>query len=259
MASPATNSLTYNGYIEAVATLAVLQTQTIDGVVQGVDAPFNELVPSMLDYAELRISRDLDLISQQNSNSYSLIIGNNYLTIPTGDFVTIQTMEIANSGVSQPLLPVSKEYIQNIYGSGGTQGLPQYFAPYGGDRATAGQTSNLFILGPYPDQNYSVLVTGTMRMPSLYQSANPMDAATGTTFISVWLPDLLITASMIFISLYQRNFSATSNDPEMPGSYELQYGNLLKGALVEESRKRLQAAAWTAYAPAPVATPNRGQ
>jgi hypothetical protein len=63
---------------------------------------------------------------------------------------------------------------------------------------------------------------------------------------------------MIYISQYQRNFAPTSNDPEMPGSYEAQYQALLKGAGVEVSRKKFQAAAWSSYSPAPVATPTRG-
>ena len=258
MSTPQTNALTYNGWVQEVANLAVMQTTTVNGIVQGVDASFNELIPGALNYAELRIQRDADLISLQNSNSYTLTAGNNYLTIPVSDFVTIQTIEITVNNVPTPLLPASKEFMQNVYGAGGTEGPPAYFAPYGGDRSTAGQTSNLFIVGPYPDSNYPVLVTGTMRMPSLYQNATQALANTAYTFISTWLPDLLIQASMIYVAQYQRNFSANSNDPQMPGSYENQYQALLKGTLTEESRKRLQAAAWTAYSPAPIASPTRG-
>jgi uncharacterized protein YjlB len=64
---------------------------------------------------------------------------------------------------------------------------------------------------------------------------------------------------MVYISAYQRNFSGmAANDPQMPVSYESQYQTLLKGAMVEEARKKFQSAGWTSMSPAPVAAPSRG-
>jgi hypothetical protein len=65
-------------------------------------------------------------------------------------------------------------------------------------------------------------------------------------------------ASMIFISGYQRNFGRQSDDPQMAQSYETQYMTLLKGATVEEFRKKYQSSGWTSMSPSPVATPGRG-
>lgn len=253
MATPAPVALTWNGYVAQVCNMAVVATTTVSGVLQGVDPETNVLLPQACNYAELRIQRDLDLNASLTSNAYTFTAGNNVLSIPVGDFVALQTLSV--SGV--PLIPVSKEFIQNVYGTNANPGSPQYFAPYGGDMATAGNTSNNFIVGPYPDSNYPVAVTGTIRLPSLYQSATTPLAAAATTFISTWLPDLLIQASMIYVSEYQRQFSGASNDPDMPGSYELQYGNLLKGALVEEARKKFSASAWSAMSPPVVASPSR--
>ena len=72
-------------------------------------------------------------------------------------------------------------------------------------------------------------------------------------------PDLLIMASMIYVSLYQRNFSAAAgaNDPMMAGSYEAQYQTLLKGAVELENRKKFRGSAWSSQSQSPVATPNR--
>jgi hypothetical protein len=177
------------------------------------------------------MQRDLDFLSTQISNSsYSLTSGNNTLTIPTSSFVSLQTFEVIDgSGNSTPLLAIGKEYIQNVYGGGSTTGLPKYFAVYGGDSATTGKTSR----------------------------STPLSAANTTTFISVYLPDLFIMASMIYISAYQRNFGRQSDDPQMAQSYESQYQALKASALVEENRKKFEAAAWTAYSPSPVASPTR--
>ena len=220
--------LTYSTYVEQIATMAV---------VQSTDVNYLTIVPSMIDYAELRMQRDLDFLSTQISNSsYSLTSGNNTLTIPTSSFVSLQTFEVIDgTGNSTPLLAIGKEYIQNVYG---------------GDSATTGKTSQHIIVGPTSDSTYSVLLTGTVR-------STPLSAANTTTFISVYLPDLFIMASMIYISAYQRNFGRQSDDPQMAQSYESQYQALKASALVEENRKKFEAAAWTAYSPSPVASPTR--
>jgi hypothetical protein len=255
---PNTTPLTYNGYVTQIATMAVVNTTTTAGVVVGVDDAFNAIIPQMLNYAELRLQRDLDLLPTQTTDSYVLTSGSNELTISTDDFVTIQTILLDDGTGNVPLLPTTKEFLQNVYGSSSNTGVPSYYAMYGGDRATGGNTDNNIILGPWPDSNYTVTLTGTIRAPTLYTFATTQDASTETTFISTYLPDLLIMASMIYISAFQRNFGRESDDPAMAQSYESQYQALLKGATIEEFRKKFQASAWSSMSPSPVATPSRG-
>jgi hypothetical protein len=260
MTTPATTPLTYNGYVTAVGTMAVLPVQTVGGIVSTTDTQFNAVIPQMLNYAELRIQRDLDLLQSQVENtSYSLSSGGNLIQIGINDFVTIQTFSVINGTARTPLLPVTKQYIQNVYPDSTTTGQPAYFAMYGGDAATYGDLYQNVIVGPYPDKTYSLVLTGTIRLQSLNaNSANSTAASTNTTWISTYLPDLLLQASMIFISQYQRNFGPTRNDPQMGPSYEAQYQTLLKGATVEEARKKFQSTGWASESPAVVATPSRG-
>ena len=221
-------------------------------VVPTTDTNFQIILPQMISYAELRMQRDLDFLSTQISNSsYSLTAGNGTLTIPTSQFVVMETFEVIDgSGSSAPLLPVGKEFIQNVYGTGSATGLPQYFAVYGGDSATTGLTSQNMIVGPIPDLNYAIRLTGTVR-------SAPLSATNTQTYISVYLPDMFIMASMIYISAYQRNFGRLNDDPAMAQTYESQYQSLLKSAMVEENRKKFESAAWTSYSPAPFAAPTR--
>ena len=236
-------SLTYSSYVQQIATLAVVPV---------TDPNYTIIIPSMIDYAELRMQRDLDFLSTQISTSaYTFTSGNNQLTLPTSQFIVPQTFEVIDgSGNSTPLLAVGKEFIQNVYGSGSTTGLPQYFAVYGGDTATTGNTSQYMIVGPTPNSNYSVCLTGTVR-------SAPLSATNTTTYISTYLPDMFIFASMIYISAYQRNFGRANDDPAMAQTYESQYQALKVSALTEENRKKFEAAAWTSYSPAPAATPSR--
>lgn len=251
MTTNAPIALTYNGYVTQIATMAVMTTQEVSGVVSGADSYFNAILPQALNYAELRIQRDLDLLPSLTSNSYSLTASNNILQISVNDFVTVQTL--FSNGT--PLLAVSREYLQNVYGTNTITGAPIFFSMVGGDQATGGNTYNNIMVGPFPDQNYAISVYGTMRLPSLINYATNGPADTGTTFISAHLPDLLIQASMIYISQFQRNFGLVmGNDPQMPGAYEAQYEQLLKGAMTEEARKKFSSVEWTAYSPSPTAS-----
>jgi hypothetical protein len=238
------NALTYNGFISAIAVLAVTQTtvNSVDstGTLHFVEPNLDSIVPQMLNYAELRIQRDLDLLSLQAPKTapYVLTFGNNTLQIPSSDILIVQNMQVADGTKITPMTPVSKEWIQAIYDDSTITGAPRYFAPLGGDDASDGLTSLLFMIGPYPDKAYSITVTGMKRAASLFRFGGTPQTNTGVTFISTYLPDLLLMASMIFVSAHQRNFSSAGSDPQMPVNYEQQYQTLLKTASIEEMRKR---------------------
>jgi len=237
-----TTGLTYSQYVTQIATMAV---------VPETDPNYVIILPQMITFAENMICRDLDFLSTQGSRTYTMTTGASQLTIPTSDFITIQTVSVTSGTNTIPLLPVAKEYIQNVYGGSGFNGTPALFAVYGGDVATTGNTSQYIIVAPWPDQNYPTLITGTMRPASL-------SATNTTSFISTYLPDLLIMASMVYISAYQRNFGRANDDPQMAVTYQSEYQRLLGAAQVEEARKKFQSAAWTSYSPAAAASPTRG-
>ena len=261
MSTPNTVSLTYNAYVTQIAALAAYQTQSVSSVVQlfdGNGSTLNNVVPQMLNYAELRIQRDLDLSqSLTNNSTLSLTSGSNLLTMDVNDFITIQDMSYVSGTTTNSILPASKFFIQAVYPDSSVQGPPAYFAPYGGDASTTGATSQLFIVGPTPDASYALSINGTVRMISLNSFNTTGPAATNLTFISAYLPDLLLQASMIYLAEYQRNFGRASDDPAMAMSYESAYQALLKGAMTEENRRKLWASAWTALSVPVNATANR--
>lgn len=262
MTTPATNPLSYNAYIQSVGVLAVEQTVETSGIYGFVNSPLQIIVPQMLNYAEQRIARDLELLSSQTSNIYTLTSGVNVFPLPVNDFQTVQTLEIvqiSNGTVvdSCPLTQASKEFIQNVYGGMISADTPMYFAMYGDNFGDEQDTVTNILLGPPPNYAYSLRVTGMAAQPSLYQNASTGTADTAYTYISQWYPDMLIMASMIFISAYQRNFSATSDSPEMGQSYEKQYQALRLGAIPLENRRKGQASGWSSYGTPIAATPTR--
>lgn len=258
----ATNPLSYNAYVTQIGVMAVVATNAVGGVVQGVDDSFNAILPQMLNYSELRIQRDLDLLPSQASNDYTLSAGNPILPIPIDDFFTVQTINILQaSGATvvngAPLLPVSREFIQNCYAGIASAGTPLYFAMIGDNFGDGANSFNNVLLGPTPNYAYTARVSGTIRVPSLYKYASINVADSTYTYISEFYPDLLIMASMIYISAFQRNFSATSDSTEMGLSYEKQYQALRLGAISEENRKKQMGSAWSSYSTPTSATPTR--
>lgn len=236
-------SLTYAQFVTQVAEMMVVTPTNPD---------FLAILPEMIDYTELRMQRDLDLLATITSNtSFPLTALQRSVTFTQGTFVTIQDVNIItpvgtsnpNSGTRNPCLAVAKEYLDFVYPDNSTATLPTYFAPF---------NQNTLYFGPWPDQNYSLELVGTVRF-------TPLSATNTTNFLSIYFPDIYVVAAMIWASLFQRNFSASqaSNDPAMAGSYEAQYEALLKSALVEEKRKLFQSVAWTSQSPSPVATPSR--
>jgi len=244
-----TTGLSYNGtvsgtasYIQQIAELAV---------VDQTDANYLAIMPMMITYAENRMYRDIDFLFTSTAiTGYSVSAGSRQITIPDGVVVVSEQINLItpsgqsnpDSGTRTPLLPTTKEYLDAVYGSSTATGIPQYFAPF---------NDNLFLVGPFANQNYFVEIVGTYRPASL-------SASNLTTFISLYLPDVFIMASMIYISAYQRNFGRQSDDPAMAQSYETQYQTLLKGAVVEEARKKFEASGWSSQSPSPVASPSRG-
>ena len=230
-----TTGLTYSQYVDQIANLAIVPT---------TDPNFQILIPQMVTYAENRIYRDLDLLSTVTTYTQAATAsGVRNVTIPQGTFVTIQNVNaLTNTTTRNPLLPVTKEFLDNVWGASTNSALPKYFALL---------NDTTIIFGPWPNAIYPLEIIGTIRPDSL-SSTNT------TTFISLYLPDLFIMASMIFVSGYQRNFSRASDDPQMAVSYESQYQTLLKGAMVEEYRKKFESVGWTSMSPSPVAAPTRG-
>lgn len=237
-----TTGLTYSTFTTQIATLAV---------VDPANADFLTVLPMAITYAENRMYRDLDLNQTSVSiTGYSLSAGSRLISVPAGTLVVTEQLNIItpvgtidpNAGVRTPLLPVTKEFLDATFGDSTYRTAPKYFVPF---------DDNVFLVGPYPDQNYSVELVGTARPASL-------SGTNTTTFLSTYFPDLMVMAAMIYISGYQRNFGKQSDDPTMAVSYETQYQTLLKAAKEEEERKTFKGPGWTAESATPNASPTRG-
>ena len=225
----------------------------------------------MLNYAELRIQRDLDLTAVSTAEGYTtnpayvIPASSGNVSIPIDDWIVINSIDLLNlNGSNQvistsSLIPVSIDYIHNCCNGLSSSGTPKYFCVTGDNyQSVPFSTVNWTIrVGPSSNKAWPISIRGLKRQPSLYKYASPGIADTSYTYISTYYPDMLMMASMIYVSAFQRNFSATSDDPQMPMNYEKQYQALRLGAIPEENRKKQQGSGWTAFSTPVSATPTR--
>lgn len=230
-------------YTTYVATIANLLP------VSATDTGFVQILPTIIADAELRTYRSLDLVdTSARDSSSTFTTSTRTFNLPTsiGTFIVVDEINVITpAGTTNPelgtrnqLVPTSDELLNAIWPSVSGSTVPQYFAMINQDT---------IIVGPFPDQAYTVEVVGTQR-PA------PLSASVATTILTQFFWDLLISASMVVASAYQKNFGAGTDDPKMAVTWESHYQSLLADAKTEEARKMFTSQGWSAKSPIPSST-----
>jgi hypothetical protein len=233
-------AMDYTNYIQSIANLTALANPALP--VADMPPEFQQIIPQMIDFAEKKIYRELDVIDTIWS-SQSTLTRKSRVVIPPparyGSYITFQNVSILIPSPPQrvQLQPVTIQYLNSVWGTEATLAVPLYFAPYRQDA---------FFVGPYPDKNYTFEVLGTYR-------PEPLSPSHPETFLTEYMPDIFLAASMIFISSYMRDFGAASDNPQQAQSWEAQYNNLVKGAMLESLRQKFAGPAWTSLSAIPIA------
>lgn len=242
-------ALTYNSFVSEIATLTVISSTVL---VSG-DTNFSGIINGIIDYAEGRIYRDLDLVSVSvldTSVSCSSGVRSIFLSTTQGQMLAINGLNLLTSAGATssyatrvPLMPASQAVVDAIYPSATSSncGQPQFFYRLG---------DNQLILGPTPDQAYGTEVVASVR-------PNALSSGNSSTWLTQNVPELMIAAGMIFAAGYMRDFGSQGDDPKMAQSWEAQYNTLMKSAAIDSMRMKFEAEAWTSQSPAPIATPPR--
>lgn len=232
--------MNYTSYIAQIANLMAADPTTPE---------FQLMVQGMIPYAENRIYRELDLLNTVVANSTgSLVAGSRSFTLPSNVgssiFYTVTGVNVitpagssADAGTRNQLAAVSMDYLNAVWNSNDVLALPKEFA-----------MTNQFniIVGPWPDQNYTIEIVGTVQ-PVPLSETNP------TTFLTTYLADLFTAASMVFASGYMRDFGSQADNPQQAQSWESQYQTLFKSATLLELRKKWAGPGWTPFSAVPIA------
>ena len=236
-------SLNYSDYVNTLTNLAPVPSG---------DPGFTTDLPSIIDDAEQRLYRDLQLLNTVVVDSSSTLSTNTRsFNLPSalGTYVVVETINVITPagttnpdlGTRNPMTPVSRSVLDFLYPNSTASSVPGYFA-----MVTQGQIT----VGPWPDAAYTVEVLGTQR-PA------PLSASNVTTLLSVYFPDLLVAASMIRLEAFMKNYGATVDDPKAGVTWEQHYNALLGSAQTEEAMKKFTAEGWSSKAPSKMATPPR--
>lgn len=234
-------ALTYNTFVTSLANMLV---------VGPTDANYLLAMPNIIDDAEQRIYRELDLLSTiVRDQTGTLTPNSRNFTFPQ-HFIVSESINVfspvGTTSRRDQLVPVSREWMDLIYpdeiagGCGGAV-IPKYYAMI---------TDQQVIVGPAPDAPYIMEVVGTIR-PA------PLSNANQTTYLTLYLPDLFLAEALVFGYGYLKDFGAAVDDPRGSTTWNSHYQELWQSANTEEQRKRYASQAWTPKQPATIATPPR--
>jgi hypothetical protein len=223
-------------------------------VIPATDVNYLAAVPRIIDDAEQRIYRELDLLSTIIRTTTGLLSPNSRnFTFP--QFITVSESINVMSNINttpasgrRAMIPVSREWLDWVYPDENACGccgesIPQYYAMI---------TDQTIIVGPAPDQPYPLEVIGTIR-------PTPLSATNTTTYLTQYLPDLFFSESLIAGYGYMKDFGAAADDPRSSASWSQHYKELWESASIEEARKKYASQAWTPKMPQPqqISTPPR--
>lgn len=240
-------SYTYNQYVVNLANMLQIDPPT--------DPNYQTALPTIIDDAEQRLYRDLDLLGTILVNTAGTTTSNlRTFTFPQ-HFVVSESINIfvpagttpgANVRGRQQLIPVSREFLDaaypDDYPTGDFTGVPPHYY--------AMLTDQTIMLGPCPGAAYTLEVIGTIR-------PTPLSVTNQTTYLTQYLPDLFFAESMIVGYMYLKDAGAASDDPRSSVSWSQHYQDLWQSAAVEEGRKKYSSQAWTPKQPTVSATPPR--
>ena len=224
-------SYTYASFTTALSQEIAITETNADIVV---------MLPTFIQNAELRIYRDLDLLSTVFRDTAGVLASNTRsYTLPStfGQFVVVESVNFLSGGVRLNALTfVSREFMDYMF-SAETAPLststPRVFTRDSDQTLLVGPSVGASIVTP------NLEVVGTVR-PA------PLSAINTTTFISTNLPDLLLFASMVEAAGWMKNYGAQADDPKMGLSWEARYQGALGPAVAEEARKNFQSGSWSA-------------
>jgi hypothetical protein len=131
--------------------------------------------------AEQKIYATVELPALRKNQTGTMTSGNKYLTMPT-NMLYVYSLAVIDGSTYTYLLNKDVNFIREAYPNPSSTGLPKHYAIFDSDS---------FILGPTPDDNYSVELHFGYYPPSIVTAGNTW---LGTEFDSALLNGALVEA-----------------------------------------------------------------
>ena len=165
----------------------------IQDYTQNEETSFVSNIPTFVEQAEERLNRSIMVPELRKNVTAATTNGNFYLARPE-DFISVFSLAVVDSSGDYSFL-VDKDvnFIREAYPASSTSGLPKYYAQFDGD---FGGDSGNFILGPTPDDNYTVELHYYYDPPSI--------VTTGTSWYGDNAESALLYGSLIEAYTYMK-------------------------------------------------------
>lgn len=228
-------------YSDVTTALAILAQQNDAlGTYTFVQSPdFAAYLPRVIDYAEGRLYREIVVLATRSTEANNTV-QKGLRTLPLNLFtpqpIVVEGLALITpvgtppqSGRRWQYHKTSIDFIDMVWPQENVTMAPSS-APLG-ELWWAPLDHQTIIIAPTPDQAYIAEITGIFR-------PTPLSANNPATYLSLFYPDLFLTACMIAVAGFQRDYGGQSDDPKLALSWEQQYQALKASALEEEHRRR---------------------
>lgn len=223
--------MTYTEFVQRLLTMTMQISTDVDLMVY---------IPAIIDQAEQRIYRELNLISTVvRDSTASLTANSRNFTLPSGGgrFVTVTRVNVVTpvgstvtNGTRNPLVRSSGEMIDFLARTetGAVGQVPSMYSMV---------TDQTMIVGPAPGSAFNIEIVGTIR-PTPLSPSNP------TTFLTLYLPDLFLSGAFVETFAF-----VPKVDPAIFQAASINYQNHFVSADSEETRKRYNRSVDSARSP----------
>lgn len=173
--------------------------QAIKDFTENDETGFVTNIPVFIRAAENRIIVNVDLENFRKNATSALTQGNEYLSTPS-DFLAPFSLFVSTAGKEGFLLEKDVNFMREAYPDRTVTGTPKYYGFFDATAtAAAGQVQANFILGPTPDQAYTVELHYYYRPASLTAGAD-----NEYTWLSKNAANALLYGSLIEAYIYMK-------------------------------------------------------
>ena len=174
----------------------------VQNYLQNTETTFVSDLPKLIEQAEERILKTVNLPVFRKNVSGTLSTGNQYLSTPS-DFLDNFSLSFTNSSEQTFLMYKDVNFIREAYPNSSITGLPKHYGLF--DDTT-------FIVGPTPNADLAVELHYFYRPTSITAGAD-----SGTTWLSTNAKNALLYGTLLESYVYMKG------DPDMMSMYEKRF------------------------------------
>ena len=179
----------------------------IQDYTQNTESTFVADLGIIIQQAEDRIIKSVELPNFRKNVTGSFTNGNQYLTAPDDYLYPFSLAVLDSSNNYSYLISTDVSFIREAYPSAASTGVPKHYAQF---------DDNSFIVGPSPNANLNV------ELHYYYIPTSISASADGTSWLGTNAPELLLYASLI------EAYTFMKGEPDIMANYEKRFQEALQ-------------------------------